>query len=53
MTCVAYAFLEEEQNSGRNKSKVRKRGILRNKLKVVKSHLGLWAWDSVKLELGS
>lgn len=26
---------------------------MRNELKVVKSHLGLQAWDSVKLDLGS
>lgn len=52
MTCVAYAFLEEEKNSGGNKSK-RKRGNLRNELKVIKSHLGLQAQDLVKLELGS
>lgn len=33
--------------------KARKGRDMRNELKVVKSHLRLWSWGSVKLELGS
>lgn len=32
--------------------KARNRRDMRNELKVVKSHLRLWSWGSVKLELG-
>lgn len=49
MTCVPYAFLEEQKNSGRNKSKCRKRG--RIELKVIKSNQRVWTWDSAKQEL--
>lgn len=35
------------------KVKSGKGGHLRTELKSVKGHLGLWAWDSVKIELGS
>lgn len=35
------------------KVKAGKGGDLRNELEVVKSHLGLWAWNSVKLGLDS
>lgn len=42
-------FFEEQKNSGRNKSKSRKRG--RFELKVIKSYQRVWAWDSAKPEL--